>query len=204
MSKIGDFFKPQRLGFHLVLAAVITVIIIFLADFTLKRYTKNGQDVELPNYIGMNADELMNTNGDYVFVVRTTVVDKKKRDGTVVAQEPLAGEKVKMGRKVFLTVTTTTPKKVKMPQVAGDHGLRQATNILESSGLILENVIYVESETPGQVVGQYYRNRPIAAGTLVDEGSKITLHVGAEAIAQPEDEASPEADFYEIPNDIEF
>lgn len=205
MSKIADFFKPQRLGFHLILAAIITLIIILLANYLLGRYTKNGQEVEMPNYVGMSSEELMNNDDSYVFVVRNTIVDKKKKDGTVVSQDPLPGEKVKPGRKVFLTITTRTPKKVKMPQVAGDHGLRQATNLLESAGLILENVIYVESETPGQVVEQYYRNRPIKAGTMIDEGSKITLHVGAEAIAEPEEEPAPEnTDFYELPDNIEF
>ncbi len=205
MSKLTDFFKPQRLGFHLILAAVITVIIILLADYILGRYTKNGQEVELPDYVGMSAEELMNNHDNFVFVVRNTVVDKKKKEGTVVGQDPLSGDKVKPGRKVFLTITTRTPKKVKMPQVAGDHGLRQATNLLESAGLILENVIYVESETPGQVVAQYYRNRPIKAGTMIDEGSKITLHVGAEPIAEPEEEPAPEnTNFYELPDNIDF
>ena len=182
MSKIGDFFlRPQKLGFHLILAAILTVLIICIVNFCLKRYTKHGTEVVLPNYVGRTADDLLNsTKENYLFVVRNTVVDKSKREGTILAQEPLAGSKVKKGRKVFLTISTLVPKKVKMPQVTGDHGLRQATNILESAGLILENVVYVDSPTPGQVVAQYYKNRPIKPGTLLDEGSRITLHIGAE------------------------
>lgn len=193
MSKITDFFKPQRLGFHLVLAVVLTFVIICIVNACLKHYTRNGDEVEMPNYVGRTSAELQGShNENYIFIVRNTVVDKSRREGTILAQEPPAGQRVKKGRKVFLTISTLVPRQVRMPQVTGDHGLRQATNILETAGLVLENVVYVESETPGQVVAQYYRNRPIKPGTMIDEGSKITLHIGAEAMAPTEFEEEPD------------
>ena len=203
MSKIADFFKPRRLGFHLVLAIVLTFVIICIVNACLKHYTRNGVEAEMPNYVGRTSAELLEShNEDYIFIVRNTVVDKSKHEGTIIAQEPIAGERVKKGRKVFLTISTLVPHQVRMPQVTGDHGLRQATNILESAGLILENVVYVESETPGQVVAQYYKNRPIKPGTMIDEGSKITLHIGAEA-TESTDEFDDE--FGDAPaNNIEF
>ncbi|MBR0054091.1 MAG: PASTA domain-containing protein [Bacteroidales bacterium] len=181
MSKFTDFFRPQRMGFHLILAVIVTVVIVFMVAFLLKKYTHHGVEVTLPDYVGQNADALMNSDTtDFIFVVRNTVFDKNKPTGTIMAQDPLAGDKVKPGRKVFLTISNSKPKMVRMPQLAGAGGLRRAQNLLQTSGLVLENVLYVDSDMDaGLVVEQFYRNRPIAAGAMVEEGSKITLQVSA-------------------------
>ncbi len=181
MSKFTDFFRPQRMGFHLILAVIVTVVIVLVVTFLLKKYTHHGVEVTLPDYVGQNADALMNSDTtDFIFVVRNTVFDKNKPTGTIMAQDPLAGDKVKPGRKVFLTISNSKPKMVRMPQLAGAGGLRRAQNLLQTSGLVLENVLYVDSDMDaGLVVEQFYRNRPIAAGAMVEEGSKITLQVSA-------------------------
>ena len=181
MSKFTDFFRPQRMGFHLILAVIVTVVIILLVTFLLKKYTHHGVEVTLPDYVGQNADALMNSDTtDFIFVVRNTVFDKSKPAGTIMAQDPLAGDKVKPGRKVFLTISNAKPKMVRMPQLAGAGGLRRAQNLLQTSGLVLENVLYVDSDMDaGLVIEQFYRNRPIAAGAMIEEGSKITLQVSA-------------------------
>ena len=168
------------MGFHLVLAAIITVVLIFAAIFGLDAYTRHGSEFEMPNYIDRSSDSLMSTNPDgFIFVVRNTLFDKTKPEGTVLEQDPLPGEMVKAGRKVYLTCSSTVPPKVAMPQLAGDITLRQSITILENNGLVLEKVIYTQSDNVNLVLEQYYKGRPIAKGTIIDKGSKITLEVGA-------------------------
>ena len=168
------------MGFHLVLAAIITVVLIFSAIFGLDAYTRHGSEFEMPNYIDRSSDSLMSTNPDgFIFVVRNTLFDKTKPEGTVLEQDPLPGEMVKAGRKVYLTCSSTVPPKVAMPQLAGDITLRQSITILENNGLVLEKVIYTQSDNVNLVLEQYYKGRPIAKGTIIDKGSKITLEVGA-------------------------
>lgn len=79
-----------------------------------------------------------------------------------------------------------------MPQLAGDITLRQAATILENSGLELGAVTYVQSDYVGLVLQQYYKGRPIAKGTMINIGEKITLEVGAQV--QPSDSIPNEED----------
>ena len=136
----------------------------------------------MPNYVGKCYSDLRNSPSEnFTFEVsRIKIFDESKPDGTVVKQEPLPGEKVKYGRKVTLTITTATPRMVKMPQLAGNITLRQAKHILEDSGLVLGTVVETESDSPGLVLGQYSEKtgKTIAAGTEIRQGEKIKLEVG--------------------------
>ncbi len=135
----------------------------------------------MPNYVGKRYADLRNSAEDFTFEVsRVKIFDESKPDGTVVKQEPLPGENVKYGRKVTLTITTSTPRMVKMPKLAGDISLRQAEHILSESGLLLGTVVETESDSPGLVLGQYSERtgKAIAAGTEIKQGEKIKLEVG--------------------------
>lgn len=182
MSRILDFFRPSGLGFHLVIAAIITALVWFVAvPFFLNKFTHHGNELEMPNYVGKRYADLRNSGEDFIFEVsRVKVFDESKPDGTVVKQEPLPGEKVKHGRKVILTITTATPRMVKMPQLKGDITLRQAEHILSESGLLLGTVVETESDSPGLVLDQYSERtgKVIAAGTEIKQGEKIKLEVG--------------------------
>lgn len=181
MGRFRDFFRPQRLGFHFILAIVVTIVLLIIASFVLKLYTQHGKEIEMPDYIGQNGNELLNERtADFIFVVRNTIYDKDKPEGTVVEQDPYPGEFVKKHRKVYLTLSSPVPPTVEMPQLAGDITLRQAITILEDSGLELDKVIYTQSENVNLVLEQYYKGRPIKKGTKLKQGDKITLEVGAD------------------------
>lgn len=59
MGKFIDFFKPKGLGFHLVLAAVITIVLILLFSWGTRIYTRHGNEIEMPTFIGQDADVLL-------------------------------------------------------------------------------------------------------------------------------------------------
>ena len=182
MNRIIDFFRPSGLGFHLVIGAIVLLGLLLGVDIFLKKFTHHGKEVKMPNYVGKCYSDLRNSPSEnFTFEVsRIKIFDESKPDGTVVKQEPLPGEKVKYGRKVTLTITTATPRMVKMPQLAGNITLRQAKHILEDSGLVLGTVVETESDSPGLVLGQYSEKtgKTIAAGTEIRQGEKIKLEVG--------------------------
>lgn len=182
MQRIIDFFRPSGLGFHILIAILVTLLLLVAANYFMKEFTHHGEEVEMPNYVGKCYSDLQNsTSENFTFEVsRIKIFDESKPDGTVVKQEPLPGEKVKYGRKVTLTITTATPRMVKMPQLAGNITLRQAKHILEDSGLEVGTVVETESDSPGLVLGQYREKtgKPIAAGTEIKQGEKIKLEVG--------------------------
>ena len=179
MGKFSSFFKPNRMGFHLLLALILTVLFIIGAVIFLNIYTRHGQEVPMPNFIGSNSKELIQneSNGDFIIVVSDSIYDKSITKETVLKQYPKANEMVKKGRKVYLTVASSKPPKVKMPELQ-DVSLRQAEIMLQALGLELGGVIYKPSPFENAVLEQLYKGRGIASGTEVSVGDKITLVVG--------------------------
>ncbi|MDL2307997.1 PASTA domain-containing protein [Bacteroidales bacterium OttesenSCG-928-B11] len=188
MKKLKAFFMPNRMGFHLLLAIVITVILVIGAIIFLKVYTRHGQEVQMPNLIGKNSETLVNNDSisDFIFVVSDYVFDKKNQEGTVLKQNPYPDEYVKKGRKVYLTVASSEPPKVKMPAL-NSVSLRQAEIMLKAVGLEVEGVIYKPSPYKNAVLDQLYRGRSINVGTLINYGEKITLVVGMDVDELPSD-----------------
>jgi len=177
MSALRIFFlSPKKLGFHFLLAATVFVIICVGALFALDIYTRNGTERMMPNFIGMDSQELLN-NEDYIMVISDYLFDKKTLPGIVLKQDPHVGEMVKKGRKVYLTVASSTPPKVIMPQLE-DVSLRQAEIMLKAIGLELGSVIYKPSPYENAVLEQLYKGRPIYSGTEISAGETVTLVVG--------------------------
>ena len=174
------FFSPKKLGFHILLATGIFIIIGVIALFVLDSYTRHGTEVVMPNFIGMDSQELLkkeDVSKDYIIVISDYLYNRKSPPGTVLKQDPHVGEMVKTGRKVYLTVASDTPPKVIMPQLQ-DVSLRQAEIMLKAIGLVLGNVIYKPSLYENAVLEQLYKGRVIAPGTEISMGETITLVVG--------------------------
>ncbi len=179
MGKFRDFFTPQRMGFHFVLAIIITIVLAIVCMILLKSYTRHGREVDMPNFVGQNSNALIDTllPSDYIVVITDEVYDKSMESGTIIKQNPEAGEKVKKGRKVYLTVATSEPPTVIMPELR-DVSQRQAEIMLGALGLELEGVILKPSPYENAVLEQLHNGRAIAAGTQIKMGDKITLVVG--------------------------
>lgn len=186
MTKIKDFFMPNRMGFHILLAIVITVIIAIVAIVFLKSYTRHGKEIKMPNLIGENSETLVNNNehSDFIFEVSDYVFDKSNKEGTVLRQNPYPDEYVKKGRKVYLTVASSEPPKIKMPAL-NSVSLRQAEIMLKAIGLEVGGIIYKPSEFRNAVLDQLYKGRSISAGTPINYGEKITLVVGMDVDELP-------------------
>lgn len=192
-QKLKKFLSPSRIWFHLLLALVITVALITVSLVGLRIFTHHGQEVEMPSFIGQNSSDLIGhgVSNNFVFVVNDYVFDKSMEEGMVLKQNPEPGEKVKEGRKVYLTVASATPPAIKMIALK-DVSLRQAEIMIKAAGLELANVVYKASQYDGVVLDQLYKGRSIAPGTELHIGDKISLVVGRDVNSmedeQPEEE----------------
>jgi len=181
MSKIRTFFfSPRKLGFHVLLATAMVVIICVVALYVLRSYTRHGTEVVMPDFIGMSSQELLNkedASKDYIIVISDYIYDRGTPPGTVLKQDPHVGEMVKKGRKVYVTVASSDPPKVMMPLLI-DVSLRQAEIMLKAIGLERGPVIFKSSRYENAVLEQLYKGRAIAPGTEISAGETITLVVG--------------------------
>lgn len=185
MGKFRNFFTPQRMGFHIVLAILITVVLAAISLYALKLYTRHGQEVEMPNFIGQNSIALIDTllPSDYIIVIEKEIYEKNVEPGTILKQNPEAGEMVKKGRKIYLTVAASEPETVFMPKLVERDGkdgvtLSQAKIMLAALELEIGDIFYVaDTVSYDRVVGQYYKNHPIESGAPIKKGEKINLMV---------------------------
>ena len=164
---------------NLVWAVVFVAGLILLVNIILGIVTQHGKEVTVPDFTNMSFSEAMYTGeraGVKVHVTDSVYVRRMQR-GAVFSQNPEAGSHVKKGRRIHLTINAVVPKKISMPLVVG-YSLRQAKSELNSRGLTIGRLIYVNDIATNNVLKQLYHNREIAAGTQVVSGSAIDLVVG--------------------------
>ena len=183
--------RPDRPGFHILLAIAVTAAIFILAILFLRLFTRHGHEIEMPSYAGQSTQELTQSGKSegFVFVVNDELYENGTTPGTVLKQNPLPGEKVKRGRKVYLTVAAAEPPTIKMLELR-DLSLRQAQIMIESQGLVLDRVIEKPSPYENVVLEVLYKGHSIAQGTPIKQGEKITLVVGKDIGDLPDSDST--------------
>ena len=171
--------SPQRPLFHILMAILVSIVLFGLTILFLKLFTRHGHEIEMPSYYGKSAEELTQNGKSegFVFVVKDEMYEDGAVPGTVLKQNPLPGENVKRGRKVYLTVAASDPPTINMLELR-DLSLRQAQIMIESQGLVLDHVIEKPSPYENVVLEVLYKGRSITQGTPIKQGEKITLVVG--------------------------
>lgn len=164
---------------NLILAAVLVIALAFGAGLLLKIMTNHGQEITVPDLGNMSVSEAVYTAGLQNLRVEVTdsVYIRRMGRGMVYSQNPKAGSSVKKGRRILLTINSVSPKKVQMPNLVG-YSMRQAKAEINSRGLNLGKLMYVEDIATNNVLRQMFRNREIQPGTMIESGSEITLVVG--------------------------
>jgi beta-lactam-binding protein with PASTA domain len=173
---LSDFAK--RL--YLVLAIFLGLFVV-CNDFIMPWYVNEGGGVIVPSVVGMGFDEgkamldslgLEGRKGD----VR---LDREHPAGIVIIQNPIAGARVKKGRRVYLTVSGGEIM-VPVPNVKGK-SLRDARFSLEREGLKIGGIEYQTSDDfpAGTVMEQ---NIPPASMVKRETYVSVTVSQGSLAM----------------------
>ena len=164
---------------NLVWAGVFVLVLLVGAMIFLNRFTKHNQEISVPDFANLSVAEakaLASETGMRVEVSDSVFV-KRMEKGAVYRQNPRAGSKVKEGRRILLTINAVNSKKVTMPNLIG-YSMRQAMAELQSRGLVLGKLIYVQDIATNNVLKQLKGNREIEPGVVVESESVIDLVVG--------------------------
>lgn len=180
----------NSLGYHILLAAGITILALVLVVICLKLFTRHGREFEMPSFIGKSAEELTQSGRQegFVFVVNEHRYEEGAAPGSVLQQDPMPGEKVKRGRKVYLTVAADEPPTIRMPELR-EIPFSQAKIMIEAQGLVLGNVIEKPSPYENLVLEVLHNGHSIASGTEIKMGEKITLVIGKDIETLPDSAA---------------
>ena len=177
MGKLS-FLKQKKFYINLLVIILLSFFMLWLAIKLLNVYTRHGKVHELPDFTGMTTVEVERSYGnDYHFILIDSIYSKTEAPGTIVQQDPLPKSKVKLGRNVYYIIVAMTPEKTRMPNL-NNLSLRQALVLLESNGLKVEGLKYVDHFARNAICEQRYENSIIKPGTEINKGSKIMLYVG--------------------------
>ncbi len=176
---LKQFFTSKIFLKHIGLALAITLVLAWLAMLVMSVYTNRGESFPTPDFSGKTIEEAEDLADDQGvrFLIEDSVYRKDVSPGIVLRQTPLAGHKVKPGRKVYLTVSAAYPEQVEIPKLT-DVSLRQARVLLESKGFAMGSVEYRPSEFNDLVLDAKYSGQSIFPGSRIDNGATIDLVVG--------------------------
>jgi len=147
----------------------------------LKVYTRHGEANPGPDFSDLTPVEAFHSAKQHdlvIEIVDSLYVDDAK-PGVVVDQVPDAGHKVKKHRTIFLTINSTTPELVTLPQLT-DISFRQSQALIENSGLQIGRISYQPSEYNNLVLAVEIDSVKLFAGQKLPKGTKIDLIVGRE------------------------
>ncbi|EJX10146.1 transmembrane PASTA-domain protein [gut metagenome] len=177
-----EFFSFRKnISFWLNIVAMVVVGIGFIFGVLewLDVYTRHGETVTVPNVREMTVEEAEKAfhREGLVCVISDTRYVKNLAAGIVLDMKPDAGEKVKEGRTVYLTINTREVPLRAVPDVADNSSFRQAEAKLQSVGFKLTEVQLIPGEKDW-VYGVKYQDRELSAGEKVPVGAALTLIVG--------------------------
>ena len=164
---------------NILLAVGIIIAIIIIAFGSLNIITRHNRELTVPDFTNMSLEDALNLaeKRDVRLEVTDSVFVKRLGRGYIYSQNPVAGSKVKKGRRILITINAINPQMVEMPSLVG-FSLRQAYTELTSKGLSLGSLIYVEDIATNNVLEQHYNGQPVAPKTLLESESDIDLLLG--------------------------
>ena len=172
------FLKEKKFYLNLLIILVLSVVLLWLTFRLLDSYTRHDKVYTMPDFVGQDYDQVRHDYAkDFNFILIDSVYPKGQEPGSIYQQDPLPGSKIKKGRNVYAIIVAVTPEKTEMPNLKGI-GLREAIGRLESAGLEVDRLEYVNYTYKNNIVEQYYQGQPVEKGTELVKGSKIVLHVG--------------------------
>ncbi len=183
--------KPSRKQpwFKWLAYALSVIAIMALTGFGLKLAIKPRAAVEVPDLRGMTLDEATRVAGEHQLKVEVArrVFHSEIAEGRVVAQEPEANRKIRIGREIKLTLSRGY-EMVIVPDLIGKSQL-EAELALESSRLRLGD-IYMEPNN--EIPKNYVARQKPEAGTSIQKDARIDLYLSL----------GPNVDTVKVPNFI--
>ena len=179
---IKEFFSFKQNKFfwiNLIAMVIVVALLLFGVLKGLDIYTRHGEAVVVPNVKGMGVAEAekMFRNQGLTCIVSDSSYVKNLPAGCILEHNPAAGQKVKEGRTIYLTLNTLSTPLLVVPDVADNSSLRQAEARILASGFKLNDIEYMAGEKDW-VYGVKYQDRVLAMGEKVPMGATLTLMVG--------------------------
>ncbi len=164
-------------NFGLAVAIIVGAIMILLIWLNL--YTRHGQARPVPDFYGLTLEqtEKLAKKNKLSFQIIDSVYTTLVPRGCIAEQNPKPGFKVKKWRNVILVINAFSPEMVAVPNLI-DLPIRQASAVIESSGLKMGEPRYRSDLSIGIVLEQLYNGKKINPGDSLQKGSVVSFVLG--------------------------
>ena len=165
---------------QLGLALVVFLVILFGLYKWMASTTNHDEFTEVPNLEGKKLEitkELLGERGLTLGDIEYKDYNPKYAKEAIVEQSPAAGAKVKVGRKVYVTVNKSEYRLVRVPNLK-DKTKRQATSTLKAIGFKIGDITYKPHFAKDAVIGLKYKGKEINKNDKLPYTSVIDLILG--------------------------
>ncbi|MFA5973084.1 MAG: PASTA domain-containing protein [Lentimicrobiaceae bacterium] len=175
-----QFITTRRFLINLAYSILLFIVISWITLIALKMYTRHDQVAIVPNYVGLQMDQVnrLESSKDFELVVVDSIYDYMRKPGSVISQDPLPATKVKPGRAVYLSLVSFMPEKVSMPELV-DLSLRRAKALLQTYDLKLGSIRVVDDIAENAVLKVTVNGKVVKPGTPILKGSVVDLVIGS-------------------------
>ena len=145
-------------------------LLLVIAFFLIKQYTRHGSEYTVPNIEGrlLSEAEQMEEMSNFNVIVIDSIFQEDSPAGIILSQEPIADSRVKKGRKIYVTITSET----------GDElSLKTAVQSLTDIGLRIGNISFRPGDISNIVLEQRQNGKIIRQNAKVKRGDVIDLLV---------------------------
>lgn len=177
---LRKFLTSKVFFIQLAIAIGIIIVLVFAIMKWLSYTTNHGEEITVPDLSKLSievAEEKLNALDLEYVLLDTTEYQKDFPKFSVVKQDPIAGSKVKEGRKIYIKINSDSYRDILVPNLI-EQSLRQAEPTLKALGLELGEKTYKPYLGKDMVLEMRYKGRKLKAGDKVPKASKIDLVLG--------------------------
>ena len=173
------FLKSKIFLKNLLAAIILTFFIIFGLNLYLDNYTHHNDYHLVPQLKGKSVEEatsILNDRKMKLVIIDTMEYNPDYPKFSVVEQNPHQGDKVKLGRKIYVKINSGKYSQIPFPNILGKTQ-RQAQSILSATGLKIGKI----SKRPyfaEVVLRAIHKKDTLKPGMKIPKNSKINLIIG--------------------------
>lgn len=179
LSEFVNKFKSGYLWGNLAAMFLVVVLLCVGVKFGIDIYTHHGEAIPIPDVRHKSfrdAERILKDAGLEIEVSDTGFVKTLPPD-CILEQSPGAGETVKAGHIIYVTINSDHSPTITIPDVIDNSSLREAMAKLTAMGFKLGTPEYVPGEADW-VYGILVKGRHVVAGDKVSTDDTLIIQVG--------------------------
>lgn len=178
---IIKFISSKTFLNQLLLAVLAIVVLSFLLLRWLRITTNHGDFETVPNLKGKSINVVQVELEDHNLVMQiqdSASYNPSYPKFSVIDQDPIAGVKVKEGRKIYITLNPSGYRKIRVPDGLIDKTYRQVKPTLEAIGFKVGKITYVDNIGKDMVLKLSHKGNTIQNGDKLPKTAVIDLVLG--------------------------